>query len=484
MASNPFADLFAGLAPGKTSTAKKSYFDMFAPVNPTSPMAKAPAKTAAPNMSVAPPAGMVGMSTPQGPKYVPLTASPGATSPAPAPIAASPKQQYINSSMPTQPTGPAKYGDTVTDSMGRTGVAKFDPNTGKPLEDPNAPPPPKADPYRDAFETYYKSLAMPEGLVKNQNRLADVESEIFGKELSGRRQYEAALDTPGGTTAGARQSAQMLDRRNNSELADLAVQQNALANSVNAGLGQYGVMSEAQKARYDFESGLLDSSKEEARYQDERNAPFDLSEGESRYEYNKETGKYEQIASKGKTYAPGSGGSGGYGGFSGVLSPLAQAVQNGTIAIDKIPIAERARVAAELATSGIPTARQQALQTNLSIVEDLLNENTNAIAGVGQNPLNALGLANNKALNLYNQLKGTLSLEKRELLKGSGAISDFEFKVLQQAATALGRNLNNADFRAELEKIRDVFAGKYALTNATGAAPTGGDNSDPLGLGL
>jgi len=37
--------------------------------------------------------------------------------------------------------------------------------------------------------------------------------------------------------------------------------------------------------------------------------PFELSEGQSRYEYNPETGKYEMIASKGKTYAPSSGSS-------------------------------------------------------------------------------------------------------------------------------------------------------------------------------
>lgn len=481
MASNPFAELFAGLAPGKTSSnAKKSYFDLFAPVNPTSPYST----SSTVNKSVAPataPAGMVGMSTAQGPKYVPMTASPGATSPAPtAPVANTPKQQYIQSAVQQPTNTPPKYGDTVVDTMGRSGIAKFDPQTGEKLVDPNTPPP---DPYRDAFETYYNSLAVPAGLAKSQNRLADVQSEIFDKEIKGRHAVEDKLDESGLLKAGAQQAAQRLGALSNRELADLSSQENAAANSVNAQLGLYGLGSSANKARFDFESGLLDSEKEQARYEDEKNAPFELSEGESRYAYNPETGKYEQIASKGKTYAPGSGGSGGYGSFSGVLSPLAQAVQNGTIAIDKIPIAERARVAAELATSGIPTARQQALSTNLSIVEDLLKENTDAIAGIGQNPLNALGLANQKAINLYNQLRGSLSLEKRELLKGSGAISDFEFKVLQQAATALGRNLNNADFRAELEKVRDVFAGKYALTNATGAAG-GGTNSDPLGLGI
>lgn len=263
--------------------------------------------------------------------------------------------------------------------------------------------------------------------------------------------------------------------------------------------------SDALKARAEFEGGLLEQEqgqlqevggnliriKPDGSYEtvyEGGEEPFSLSEGQSRYIYNSETGQYEQVANVPKS----SSGSGGYGGFSGTLSPLAQAVQNGTISIDKIPIADRARVAAELATSGIESGRQQTLTSNLDVVQSLIdNPNKNKISGYIQG---ALGLGNidpraQLALNQYNQLRGILSLENREKLKGSGAISDFEFKVLSDAATALGRNLSDTQFNEQLQKIKEVFEGRYAYTRATSpdqlsSVPTslGEGNSDPLGL--
>ena len=66
------------------------------------------------------------------------------------------------------------------------------------------------------------------------------------------------------------------------------------------------------------------------------------------------------------------------------------------------------------------------------------------------------------AENQYDQLMGILSLENRRKLKGQGTISDFEAKMLSDAASSLGRNLGEADFKRELKKIRGVF------TNAAG----------------
>lgn len=161
-------------------------------------------------------------------------------------------------------------------------------------------------------------------------------------------------------------------------------------------------------------------------------------------------------------------------GAPGQLSALAQAVQNGTIALDKIPIAQRSAVAMELATSGLPSTRQQSLSANLDVVNSLINnENRHKISGFiqGKLRLGDMSPSAQLALNQFDQLKGTLSLENREKLKGSGAISDFEFKVLSQAATALGRNLDDASFDEQLKKIRDIFEGKYAGTNAGGTNP-------------
>lgn len=74
------------------------------------------------------------------------------------------------------------------------------------------------------------------------------------------------------------------------------------------------------------------------------------------------------------------------------------------------------------------------------------------------------------AKNQVNQIKSMLSLENRQKLKGSGAISDFEAKMLGQAASSLGTNLSNADALRELKKIRGAFAnaaGQPALVKIT-----------------
>ena len=76
--------------------------------------------------------------------------------------------------------------------------------------------------------------------------------------------------------------------------------------------------------------------------------------------------------------------------------------------------------------------------------------------------------------NYFDQLKGMLSLENRAKMKGSGAISDFEAKTLDRAASALGTNLSEDQFRAVLNDLR---------TNLGGGAQTANAN-DPLGLGI
>ncbi len=114
--------------------------------------------------------------------------------------------------------------------------------------------------------------------------------------------------------------------------------------------------------------------------------------------------------------------------------------------------------AAALAQQQAGTAAQQTATQALGNINTLLNNDTyKGITGGGQNPLNALGLANGDAINNYNQLQASLKLGIRGLLKGQGAVSDYEGKILSQAASSLGRNLNNADFKKNLLKIQGVI---------------------------
>lgn len=101
---------------------------------------------------------------------------------------------------------------------------------------------------------------------------------------------------------------------------------------------------------------------------------------------------------------------------------------------------------------------QESKNQIMGVVNTLLSRDTGAITGVpnlwklstGEGQLTA---------NYYNQLKGLLSLENRQKLKGSGAISDYESKVLDKAASALGRNLRNEDFVKVLQDLKNELQG-------------------------
>lgn len=126
------------------------------------------------------------------------------------------------------------------------------------------------------------------------------------------------------------------------------------------------------------------------------------------------------------------------------------------------------------------TASAQAKSPIIDTVKQLLDQDTKGITGaaqigdgIGNIPSNILdavtGRKSQNTKNIYDQLQGLLSLENRDKLKGSGAISDFEFKVLQQAASKLGRNTSDTDFRKALDEL---------YTNLGGKASGGLDASD------
>ena len=146
---------------------------------------------------------------------------------------------------------------------------------------------------------------------------------------------------------------------------------------------------------------------------------FELSEGQIRYEYNAKTGKYEAVA-------------------SGGAKPLS--------ATAEAKLIEKAEQQ--------DTATQQAGEA-IGLVNSIL-PNAGAISG----PIQTGSIPFTKgspAVNQYEQLKALLALGKRALLKGSGAISDYEAGVLQKASSELGRNLKEDQFSTALKKVRGVL---------------------------
>ena len=103
----------------------------------------------------------------------------------------------------------------------------------------------------------------------------------------------------------------------------------------------------------------------------------------------------------------------------------------------------------------------------LNLTNTLLNNpDLKRITGVLQGKIGGQFLGGGQtglAKNQFSQLKGILSLENRQKLKGSGAISDFEARTLERAASALGRNLPDAQFIEQIKQIRGAFATSAGL---------------------
>lgn len=277
--------------------------------------------------------------------------------------------------------------------------------------------------YRDYLSQYSAAVQPSAAIEEAGTRLADVQSKIDERKLKATQAYQTKLDQGGMTKAGAEQDATQYARRENADLANLAVQESAAARTLSALTGSQEAKTSAAKTMADISKPIQVGDK----YYDPATGAevgttakppegFTLSPGEVRYD-----SKGNQIA-------------------SGGAKPMTAAQE-----------------AAQIKTQEAEKQAQQQGTQSLGIINSLLAGDTAAITGVGQNPLNAFGISNGKAINEYNQLQGLLKLGVRSLIKGQGAVSDYEGKILAQASSKLGRNLNNADFQQALKDIRGTI---------------------------
>lgn len=141
-------------------------------------------------------------------------------------------------------------------------------------------------------------------------------------------------------------------------------------------------------------------------------------------------------------------------------------VQAGTFKISDVPDAYKNIVAQGLsAATGANAPLSQTSQTAVGIINQLQGLNLDALSGTGaigaiEHPTSLFpGTDVQNTQNLAKQLNAVMSLANRTQLKGQGAISDFEFRVLQDGATALGlndqgrTNLSPEAFKDQLQKL-------------------------------
>lgn len=137
--------------------------------------------------------------------------------------------------------------------------------------------------------------------------------------------------------------------------------------------------------------------------------------------------------------------------------------------ISKVPNEYQNVVAQGVANTPKPKSE---INTKLdSLISDILSkpDSLNQIAGpIDQFTGGLIGPENILAKNKFNQLKALLSLDNIKYLKGTGAISDAEQRLLANAASAIGRNLYGTQLADELKKLQ---TGLQALGNDSTIAP-------------
>ncbi len=297
--------------------------------------------------------------------------------------------------------------------------------------------------YRDYLAQYATSLKPTADVQAANQKLASIQSEIDERSFRGRKAEEDAFYEPGMLKSGAMQATDQIRRRNTSELADLAVRESGAARSLSALTG-------AQTANQNYLKTLTDLSK-----------PIQVGD-----DYiDPTTGQI--VSSKATTADTGFTLSPGETRFDSAGNPVASGGAK--------PMSAAQEAASIKQQEDATTAEKQATQS-LSLINNLLAGDTSKITGIGQNPLNFFGASNAQSINQYNQLQGLLKLGVRGLLKGQGAVSDYEGKVLAQAASSLGRNLPNAPFQQALKDLRGVIkTNNGQITSVTVTNPETGE---------
>lgn len=209
--------------------------------------------------------------TPATPSATPSSAVVKQATPSPV---ANAKADYISSVASTSPgvyTSATPNPVPITGNTTTPSGATVNADTGNLVKAPVADP--KAA-YTAAYEAYIRSL-MPSD---SENTASKYLSDLV---LQSKKDQEEALNR--GETLGFASGEAARVNKNNQFAIDAA------SNAVNSFTSNRNAMSDAAKARVEFEKSLLGDTKD--------NAGFTLGSGQTRYEYDPETGQYKAVGS-------------------------------------------------------------------------------------------------------------------------------------------------------------------------------------------
>lgn len=377
------------------------------------------------------------------------TTTAGGNPAATAPL--TPKQNYVNSQV---------GGNTGT---GTPGQLTGDKSSGNPYASIGSPSgTPGLDAYTTAFNKYLASL-QPD---KDEQ---DTASALANYKLQDEQDQDYAYNKPGQTLGfAAGETARVA--RNNSFAID------ALSNKLNAQTGARTASTNATKAQLDFEKGLYDDAKADAK-------PDYTTVSPGATLFDPKTGKPVYTAPTTASQNPGPLGGGYIAGTDPIADGWVTAINNNQAKLTDVPAAYKSIVAQGLAAAG----KDDALKGNaLTSAQQLLDQfdNSSGFLGIGS-AKSAVGTSSflpvipgtqsaDFVANMDN-LKSLLSLDNVKYLKGQGAVSDAERKLLADSATQLSRSQSEPQFKATLQKIID---GLNKFGQLQGADTSGGDEGD------
>jgi hypothetical protein len=138
---------------------------------------------------------------------------------------------------------------------------------------------------------------------------------------------------------------------------------------------------------------------------------------------------------------------------------------------------------------GVLPAEELAASRSTAKIDELLNDKGfNQVFGVldQYRPNFTMSDDGRRALTRFNQMEGTAFLEGRQMLKGGGAITDFESKKAEGAIARLSRSLSESDAREALKDFKDaVNAGLEKLrAKAKGGAVAAPASAPPQRIRL
>jgi len=152
-------------------------------------------------------------------------------------------------------------------------------------------------------------------------------------------------------------------------------------------------------------------------------------------------------------------------------------IQSGAAKITSVPAKLKNAVSVALANgSGNSNSNNELKNTALKSAQDLLDSfNSGNNYAVGKSSILPVipGTESQDFVNQYDNLKSLLSLDNIKLLKGQGAVSDSERKLLAEASTKLNRNQSEGEFQKTLQDLVNNLKGASgSSTSKTNSAPS------------